>query len=97
MRGHRSAHSLATLVSERVCISCFSFFAIALSMAHLALTGAGNGGCLHLSLGVDNDACRVFKVEEDSIAPAPRLALAHDNGGHDYGCGGVREPSQHHC
>jgi hypothetical protein len=50
------------------------------STANLALSIVRT---LHLALGVDDDACIVFKVQEDAILPTPRFALADDDGGHD--------------
>jgi hypothetical protein len=49
--------------------------------------GTRDGRALHLALGVHNDARVVLKVEEDAVASAPRLALAHHHGGHDWVCG----------
>lgn len=45
--------------------------------------GARNSAALHLALGVDNDTRVVLKVQEDAVGALPRLALSHDNGGHD--------------
>ena len=45
--------------------------------------GAGDGGALHLALGVDDDACVVFEVQEVALSPAEGLSLAHEDGGHD--------------
>merc|ERR1712080_528425 len=45
--------------------------------------GAGNGGALHLTLGVDNDAGVVLKVEEDTVEALPGLGLANNDGGVD--------------
>lgn len=45
---------------------------------------SSDGRTLHVTLGVDNDTSRVFKVEEDSIAPSPGLSLSDYNGGHDW-------------
>ena len=39
---------------------------------------------LHLSLGVDDDACIVLKVDEGALLSPPRLALADDNGRGHY-------------
>ena len=44
--------------------------------------GAGDGGTLHLALGVDDHAGVVLKVDVASVLAAPRLALADDDGGH---------------
>lgn len=56
----------------------------------LLCDGSSDGGSLHVTLGVDNDTGRVLKVEEDTIAPAPRLALSDDDSWHDCGREGWR-------
>lgn len=43
--------------------------------------GAGDGGSLHLTLGVHNDASVVLKVQEDTVPTAPRLPLTHNDCG----------------
>merc|ERR1712046_78576 len=44
---------------------------------------AADGGTLHLTLGIDNDASVVLKVDEAStINPPPRLALPYNNRWH---------------
>lgn len=49
----------------------------------LLTNGAGNGGTLHLTLGVDNDTSIVLEVKVDTILSSPGLRLADNNGGHD--------------
>lgn len=49
----------------------------------LLADGAGDGGALHLALGVDNDAGVVLKVEEDTVEALPGLGLADNDGGVD--------------
>jgi hypothetical protein len=45
--------------------------------------GAGDGGSLHLTLGVDNDTGVVLEVEVDTILSSPGLGLSNNNGRHD--------------
>lgn len=45
--------------------------------------GAGDGGALHFTLGVDDDTSVVFEVEDDAVLSAEGLALADDDAGHD--------------
>lgn len=52
-------------------------------LGSLLTDGAGNGGALHLTLGVDNDAGVVLKVEEDTVESLPWLGLADNDGGVD--------------
>jgi hypothetical protein len=49
------------------------------------LLGNGSRDCatLHFSLVVDNDTGAVLKVNEDTLLPAERLALPHNDSGHD--------------
>ena len=49
-----------------------------------ALLGNGTGysGALHFTLGVDNDTCIVFEVQEVSFSSAEGLSLAHEDGRH---------------
>lgn len=49
----------------------------------LLTDGAGDGRALHFTLGVDNDTSVVLKVDEDTIATAPGLALTDDDSGHN--------------
>lgn len=49
----------------------------------LLADGAGDGGALHLALGVDDDAGIVLKVEEDAVEALPGLGLADNDGGVD--------------
>ncbi|EGX95503.1 hypothetical protein CCM_00157 [Cordyceps militaris CM01] len=49
----------------------------------LLADGAGDGGALHLALGVDDDAGIVLKVEEDTVEALPGLGLADNDGGVD--------------
>lgn len=53
------------------------------SRSCVRLLTTSDGASLHLSLGVDNDTGGVLEVEEDTVPPAPGLALTDDNGGHD--------------
>lgn len=45
--------------------------------------GTGNGGTLHLTLGVDDNSCVVLEVQEDTVGAAPGLALANNDSGHN--------------
>jgi len=45
--------------------------------------GAGDGGALHFTLRVDDDASVVFEVEDDTVLTAVALALANNDAGHD--------------
>ena len=45
--------------------------------------GAGDGGSLHFTLSVDDDAGVVFEVEDDTVLTAPRLTLANDDARHN--------------
>jgi len=43
--------------------------------------GAGDGGSLHFSLGVDDDACVVFEVQVVAFSAAVGLSLADEHCG----------------
>lgn len=45
--------------------------------------GAGDGGTLHLTLGVDDNSCIVLEVQEDTVGAAPGLALTDNDSGHN--------------
>ena len=45
--------------------------------------GAGDGGALHFTLGVDDDTSVVFEVEDDTVLAAVALTLADDDARHD--------------
>lgn len=42
--------------------------------------GAGDGGSLHFSLGVNDDASVVLEVDESTLSSSPRLSLSDNNG-----------------
>lgn len=44
---------------------------------------AGDGGTLHFSLRIDNDASIVLKVKENTVLPPPRSPLTNNDRGHD--------------
>ena len=44
--------------------------------------GSRDGRSLHFTLGVDNNAGVILKVQVGAVLPPPCLALAHDDGGH---------------
>jgi len=50
-------------------------------LSSLLTHGTGDGGALHLTLGVDDDTGVVLEVQEDTVEALPGLALAHDDGG----------------
>ena len=45
--------------------------------------GASDGGALHFTLRVDDDASVVFEVEDDTVLAAVALALTDDDARHD--------------
>lgn len=52
-------------------------------LSSLLTDGAGDGGSLHLTLGVDDHTSIVLEVQVDTVGSSPGLALTDDNGGHD--------------
>jgi hypothetical protein len=52
-------------------------------LSSLLTDGAGNGGALHLTLGVDDNTGVVLEVQEDTVESLPGLGLSDDNGGVD--------------
>ena len=52
-------------------------------LGSLLCDGAGDGGALHFTLGVDDHTRVVLEVQVDSVRPSPGLALSDNDGGHD--------------
>ena len=48
----------------------------------LLANGSSDGGALHLTLGVDDDAGIVLEVNKNAVPATPGLALTHDDSGH---------------
>ena len=44
---------------------------------------AGDSGSLHFTLGVDDDSCVIFEVQEVALTSAESLSLSDEHCGHD--------------